>query len=379
MNGSIRVCAATLLSILAPFDAGSQVRVESAVLFESYSFDEGFALGGTPEVSSVSQLSVPFALTFPIGRRASLTASGGLTRVALTVGDGSGDVEPVTGLTDTEVRLGVDLVPDRLRFIATGAVPTGQASLEAQQTAILTVLVRDALGFSTRSLGTGGHVGGGFAGAVPAGEMALGFAGTYTQFGSYEPVTGTSRELKPAGEVRLRGGLEGPVGTGGYIRTAVIFARRGEDQINGETAVESSSRVAAYFSFDRRFGNASFLGYVYDLYRAGAQLEGAALLPKANVMAAGVEFTLPVARATRVLPRIELRRTDQATGDADELHKLGTSVRFGADLRHRLAGGAVLVIEANGLVGDVVGDVEMDAGSVGVSGFRLGAHLQITP
>ncbi len=366
---------AALLLSAAPVRA--QVRVESAVLYESYAFGGGFAIAGSPEISGVSQLSIPLTLAFPLGARVSLTASGGFVRTELTASDASNRIEPVTGPTDTEFRLQVQLVPDHLLFIATGAAPTGQGSVDALQTGVFTVLVRDVLGFSTRTLGSGGNYGGGLAGAVQAGAMALGFAGAYTQFGTYEPVAGTSRQLAPAGEIRLRAGLEGPVGSGGYIRAAGIFARRGRDKINGEAVVEPSSRVASYLSYDGRVGNGGFLAYAYDLYRAGASLEGAALLPKANLVAAGLQLTLAIARDTRLQPRVELRRTDQAVGDADVLEKLGTSLRFGADLRQRLGESATLVLEGNRLTGTVVSEIDAVARDVDVSGYRFGVHLEI--
>ncbi|MGD8321935.1 MAG: hypothetical protein PVJ02_15915 [Gemmatimonadota bacterium] len=364
--------------VLVPAGVRSQVRVESAVLYERYDFAEGFAIGGTPEISSISQMSVPFTVAFPLGDRATLTASGGLVRVEVTPAAGSDAIESVSGPTDTELRLEVQLVPDRLLLVGTGALPSGQGSLDVQQTAVLTVLVRDVLGFSTRSLGSGGHYGGGLAGAVEAGDMAVGFAGTYTQFGSYEPVTGTGRQLEPAGELRLRAGLEGPVGEEGYLRLAGIFSRRGQDRINGEAVVESSNRFAAYLSYNGRVGKGTLLAYAYDLYRAGARFEGAALLPKANLVAAGLEVTLPVARSTRVLPRIEIRRSNQAVGTGDTLEKLGTSIRFGADLRQRLSERAALVIEASGLTGSMVSDLEASTADVGLSGFRAGVRLEVT-
>lgn len=376
MTRATATCVA-VTTVLAAARAGAQVRVETAALYESYSFDGGFALTGTPGISAMSQLSIPLTVTVPLGLRANLTASGGLVRVESTPVGGAPAIEPVSGATDTELRLEVQLVPDRLLFIATGAAPTGQGSLDAPQTAVLTVLVRDVLGFSTRSLGSGGHFGGGLAGAIRAGRMALGFAGTYTGFGTYEPVLGTERQLAPAGELRLRAGMEGPVGDGGYLRMAGIFTRRGQDEINGVPMVESSNRFAAYLSYDGRVGNGSFVAYAYDLYRAGAGLEGAALLPKANLAAAGLQVTLPLARDTRLLPRLELRRSDQAVGDADALERLGTSVRFGADLRQRLRGGVTLVLEANGLAGSVVSDIPVQGDDIRVSGYRVGAHLEI--
>ena len=320
---------------------------------------------------------MPFTATLGVGRLADLTVSGGFARVELTPAEGGDPIAPAAGLTDTEARLSVHLVPDRLLLIATGAAATGQESVKAEQASVLTVLVRDVLGFSTRSLGTGGHFGAGLAGAVGAGRMAIGVAGTYTRFGAYEPILGTSRRFEPADELRVRAGVEGPVGSGGYLRIAGIFAHRGEDRINGDAVVRSSSRLATYLSVDGRVGGAKVLAYAYDLYRGGARLEGAALLPKANVVASGLELTLPLARTTQVAPRVEFRRTDQAPPAGGGLERLGTSFRFGADLRQRLGGKASLVLEANGLVGNVVSEGVAQPGDVGVTGYRVGAHLEI--
>jgi len=376
---SRRACTWLLAaSLLLPVSSvRAQARFQSAVLYESYSFGSAFATGGSPAISDATQMSVPFTLSVPLGVRASLTASGAYVRTELTASDASSPIESVTGLTDTELRLQVELVPDHLLLIATGAAPTGQESVDARQTGVLTLLVRDVLGFSTRTLGSGGNYGGGLAAAFQAGSMAFGFAGAYTQFRTFEPVAGTNRELSPAGEIRLRAGLEGPVGGTGYIRAAGIFSRRGGDKITGLPALDPSSRFASYLSYDGRVGNGGFLLYAYDLYRAGASLEGAAVLPKSNLFAGGLQLTLAIARDTRLQPRVELRRTDQAAGETDTLSKLGTSLRFGADLRQRLWDGGTLVLEGNGLTGTVVSRIDTMAQDVDVSGYRFGVHLEI--
>jgi hypothetical protein len=117
--------------------------------------------------------------------------------------------------------------------------------------------------------------------------------------------------------------------------------------------------------------------YAYDLYRAGASLEGPALLPKANLFATGLQITLALTRDTQLQPRAELRRTDQAPDGDSALDKLGTSLRYGADLRQRLGGSATLVLEGNALGGSVVSRIDGATNDVDVSGYRFGVHLEI--
>ena len=61
----------------------------------------------------------------------------------------------------------------------------------------------------------------------------------------------------------------------------------------------------------------------------------------------------------------------QGTGS---MESAGSTIRIGADLRQPLSPRFALVLEANGLFGDV-GD--RNGGLVSVSGFRGGLHLEV--
>ena len=372
MRHPIPTLFATTLIALSPIVGTAQVRVETSVLFESYSFEDGLGY------SDASEFSLPFTVSFPLGGRARFTASSILTRVMLTASEGSDDIEDMSGLTDTEFRLAVDVLPERLVFIASAAIPTGIESIEAEQGPVLGVLVTDVLGFSTRSLGSGGNAGVGFAGGVPLGRMALGVAGTYQKFGSFEPILGGSNLLKPAPEFRIRAGIEGPAGTSSYLRLAGVVSRRGSDEINGESLSSSGNRYVGYASLSQGIGNTELMVYGFDLYRSSAQIEssalGAGVVPKGNLLTGGAQLTIPLANDTRATPRVEIRSSSQAPAGSTSLAKLGSSIRFGADIRQRLTGNAMLVIEAGGLVGGI----EAADGNVGVTGYRFGAHLQVS-
>lgn len=364
--------AAVAVLLTASSQAGylsAQAQGQGMLLFERYSFDDGLGY------SAVSEISVPVSVSYALTPQASLTFSAGFTRIALTPSDGSDDIA-VNGLTDSEARLTYQVLPDRLSVLLTGRIPTGIDELQAEEGTILQVLATDVLGFATRSLGSGGSIGGGLASAFPVGRMALGLAGTVTQAGSFVPVAGLNQELKPGTELRLRAGLEGPLGELSYLRVAAIFASRGDDEVNGDP-LGSGSRFSGYVSLDQRVGNTSVLLYAFDQFRADPQVEAAAfggVLPKGNLVALGAQVTVPVSRVVRVTPRLEFRRADQAPDlDQDELEKLGTSLRFSADVRYRVGPQTELVIEAGGLTGNVVSG----SNDIGTSGFRLGAGLRL--
>ncbi len=359
-----------LLAVTTP-SLEAQVSAQGAVLFERYSFDSGWSF------ANVSELSLPFSVSYPLGNAARFTFSSGYTRIVLSPTAQGSDEIVVSGLTDSEARLTVDVLRDRLSLLVTGRIPTGMDGLGVDQGAVLGVLATDVLGFSTRSLGSGGSVGVGFSGAIPAGRMGIGLAGTVTRAGTFTPVEGVGQELRPGTEFRLRAGVEGPLGETAYLRAAAILARRSDDEVNGQ-ALGVGTRISGYVSLDQRVGRSVLTFYAFDQLRADPQVENTALgggvLPKGNLFAAGAQMDIPVRRRLRATPRIEFRRADQALDLLQsDLVELGTSFRFGGDVRYRIRPLVDIVVEASGLVGNVV-DASND---VGANGYRFGASVQL--
>jgi len=366
------------IALLAlPATAASQLRqgANGAVLYESYSFDTG--LGYT----DLSELTVPLTVSAPLGNRAILTLSGGFANIRLS-GDpdyGESDQE-LSGLIDTEARLVIDLIPDRLSFLATGTLPTGMESLELGEERVLSAVSSHVLGLSATRLGGGGQGGAGFVAAVPAGQMALGLAATYTHSTAYNPVAGQDLEWKPGAEVRGRAGLEGTVAPRSYLRIAAIFAARQADQLDGEDRGEVGNQIHGYAALNQGVGRSSLTLYAFDSYRSAPQIEstsvGAVLVPKGNLIALGAKLDLPVARDSRLVPKAEFRTFSEAPRDGSDdgsLESAGTTFRVGADFKKPLSPEWSVVFETSGLFGNVGAG---NGATVGVTGFRGGVHLE---
>lgn len=367
------ITTATLLAtpVLPPSQPAAAQQVQSSLLWESYSFD-----GDVPYMD-ISELSMPFLASVPLGQFGDLTVATTYVRVGLSLLDGTVAADRVvSGLADTEVRLSLDIVPDRLLFLSTAALPTGMDQFAAEELDVLNLLVTDVLGFYTRRLGSGGSVGGGLVAALPVGEMALGLAGTYTRFGEFEPLAGL-QAMKPGGELRLRGGLEGALGDNTYLRTALIFARRASDQFDGEELSGVGNRFGGYFTIDQGIGSSSLSLYLFDLFRSDPQIGGSVFgnpLPRGNLFALGARLTVPVGGETRLIPRLEWRRSDRAPEPTDSaLEELGNALRAGADLTFALTPGTTLALQGDGLFGSVEG------GGADVTGYRLGVSLTVRP
>lgn len=355
--------------------AQSGLNVRTAVLYESYTFDAGLLF------NKVTEMTVPIAISFGLGRFGNLAISTGYAKAEITSTDPTQiSDQQISGVLDTEARLSFDLIPGRLVGIVSGAVPTGTKTVAFEELSVLGAISSDLIGFSAANLGTGGNVGAGFAGAVPVGRMALGFGATFRKPLTYEPVLGRTTELRPGAEIRLRGGLEGAIATRTYIRLAAIYARREKDVVSDSTRNGVGNRIIGYVSLNQGLGSASVTVYGFDVFRGNPQLEstaaGAAILPRGNLLAAGLRFDFPLGRTTTVEPNVEYRVSDAAPdASTTSLERLGESFRYGVDLRIRATRRWAIVLQGGGISGYVT----QSAARINFRGFRSALHLEFTP
>jgi hypothetical protein len=353
--------------------AGQQVNVRAAAIFESYTFDAGLPF------SKVSEFTVPVTITYQLGRFGSIAVSSGYASVDLNSADTDQlPNQTLSGLLDTEARLTVNVIPGRLVALFTGAIPTGVGTVAFEELSVLGAISSDVIGFSTNDFGMGGSVGGGFAGAVPLGRMAVGFGGTFKRPISYSPVAGQPQSLRPGSEFRLRTGIQGPLARRTYVRVAAIYAQRQKDEIDGVVQNGVGNRLTGYLSVDQGIGSKQLTVYVFDVFRANPQIEqtavGAAFLPRGNLLGVGGELSIPLGFTTSVVPKFEVRHSMAAPDTVTtSLQKLGSSIRIGADFRARATQRLAVVFHADGLTGSV----RESGNDIGLQGFRAAIHIEI--
>jgi hypothetical protein len=214
---------------------------------------------------------------------------------------------------------------------------------------------------------------------VPAGKFAIGFGATYKMPLAYTPVASTSpTSLQPGAELRIRGGIEGGLGPRTYLRFAGIFARSTQDKVGGTLKNGVGNRLIGYLSLNHGLGRASITAYGFDVLRGSPQIEptalGAAVLPKGNLVAGGLRVDVTAAPRTTVSPRFEYRLST-AADTAGALRRLGSSARFGVDVRQTLSRSLAAVLQAGGAVGSVA---KAD-GFVSFNGLRAAIQFELTP
>ena len=374
------MAAAALVLPAAP--AAGQIRVDArtSVLYESYNFDTLLVF------DRLTELTVPIAVNVYLGSRGTVSFSGGYAQVDLRTRDPSQLTnQTISGQLDTEARLSWNVVPGKLVALLTGVLPTGTKTVQLEELSVLGAISSDVIGFAASSLGSGGNLGGGFVGAIPVGRFALGFGATYKQPMGYAPVLGEPDELKPGGELRLRGGFEGAVARRTYVRMAGIFVNTQKDKIGLPGVGDSTkhgigNRVIGYLSANQGLGAGSVTLYGFDVVRSGPQIEqtaaGAAILPKGNLLAFGGRIDWPVGQRVVLSPQGEYRVSAAAPDTAAAaLERLGSSLRFGTDVRLAVASKASLVLHGSMITGDVI----QASIPVNLSGYRAALHLELRP
>ena len=374
---------AVTISLLAaasiPVHAQVPVEVRVASFYESYAFDTDV---GTLQLKNVAEMSVPVGIDVHLGRFADLAISTGWANVKLASKDV--DVLPdqtISGILDTQARLSMNVIPNRLMVLVNGAVPTGVKTVSENELAVLGALSSDVIGFASPQMGSGGNVGGGFAGAIPVGQFALGLGGTYQLPLSYVPVSDRAEELKPGQELRFRAGLEGPLARRTYVRFAGIFAMRSKDEVASDVQNGVGNRIVGYLSLNQGVGSSTLVLYGFNVFRSDPQIQatatGAAVLPRGNLTAAGMRWTFPLGPGMSVGPRAEFRNSHTANSETDTaLRKAGHSIRAGVDLRKQVNQQFAVVLQAGGISGSLA---DPNRTMVGFQGFRVAVHTEIKP
>lgn len=375
-----RALLVSAIALPGPIGLGAQARagVRSAVVYETYSFQEGYF------VDTFSELTIPFGVTIPLGPGQRITLSSAFARVELTSGDPTQfEDQEISGLLDAEVRLTRDIIPGRLSLIAIGAIPTGIAEVAQEDFAVLVGLTSEVLNFTAQNLGTGGSAGGGLVGAIPVGQFAIGFAGTYTASFPYIVQQNDTTKLRPGNEFRIRFGVEGAAARRTYIRAATVYARSQQDEIGGVTVNGLGNRFIGYLSVNQGFGNASATVYGFDVIRGNPQLEptvvGTVFLPKSRLAGIGAQVAVGLRGTTTVTPLLEYRVSDADLDPVtEELERQGKAFRFGVELRQHLGSAGTLLLNLERMTGDIT-DISMGLASIDVSGTKIGVGLEIIP
>ena len=358
------LCAAAPLAAQGPNDVvGTAAR--TGVVFDGYYF------GPTYAFDHVVEWTVPVSLSHRLGSSLTVDLSSAYAHAAAATSSGTLEV---SGPTDTDVRMSWAAVSGRLIVSVAGTLPTGKKSLDTSSVPLLSALATEVLNFTTPSFGTGGGVTGGFATAFKLGERwAAGVGGSYRWRAPYTPVAG-SGDLEPGGEGRVRIGVEGPLGGGGYLRGAVVYAGSGVDTLDAGSRSVSGGRLLLYSGLNLPAGRGTLSLYAYDRYRFRPHGYDSTVVqvPRGNVLALGARLDRSLSAAWSCAPNVEFRHEVAAPATIGSLALLGWLVRPGIDVRYRATGAVTILVQGQAAFGRLADN----GSSVSLVGPRAVALLE---
>jgi hypothetical protein len=316
---------ALLLSASAlPAQSFSDISLRTGPQFYSYTLK-------SPLNEKVSQMAIPIFVVMPVMSR--LTVDVGTSyamvsheRTTITGTTTTTTTSELSGLTDTQLRAHYAFGQDFI--VLTGGVnlPTGSATVEANELDAATRIGSDFLTFPVSGFGSGLGFTGGLAVARPAGDWNFGFGASLRASSEYEPfkdATGTPLKFTPGPEYRARLGADRGFGTG-RLSFGLTFSKFGDDKANAAT-YNTGNRFIGQMSLNNSFGGSGvdYSLVLWNLYRAsGTQIDGNAS-PSGNITNAMLTFGVRAPGDVGIEPSIETRMWTEEGSKSSFLGTLG--------------------------------------------------------
>jgi len=328
---------------------------------------------------TVSELAIPVFVSMPMGSRASFDIGTAYARAQVSSG---ADRSDISGLTDVQLRAQYTLGSDRV--VLTGGVnlPTGNATVSPDQLAAASLIGSDFLAFPVSNMGTGLAVTGGAAMAYPLGAWNLGAGASVRRSRAYEPfdVPGASFRYQPGDEVRLRLGVDRPVGEG-RLALGATYAAFGHDDAGGFT-YNTGDRVIALGELTGRLGEQDYTVAAYNVFRAPGSYASGDRAGRENI--ANLFLSLGVhTLGTIVEPSLELRHWLQNVYDDSIGPARSQSSHLATiGLRARIEAGGLELFPSGGYTAFGRLATTDDAGlpvQARLSGFHIGLVVRASP
>lgn len=283
-------------------------------ILQVYTFDDPTATG----LGEFRLVSLPFAAAVPLPGGVTVRASGAYA--VGTLRGAAGGTAELSGVTDTEVALGLSLGPDRYAVTVSAALPTGQSRHTLQEATVAGVVAAELLPFAITSWGSGGGLGGDVGVAAQRGRWGVGVAGGYRAALEYEPISGQTFSYQPGDQLNARLALDRDLGESSTLSVLVGFRRFSEDQVGGTNLFRPGKRFEGLVSYAMPVGLRSSALVYGGLYHRenGAllttALAGATGSPSQQLYTGGLDLRIPVGPRVTLLPSLDGRVYRTADG-----------------------------------------------------------------
>lgn len=325
----------------------------------------------SPLNEKISSFSLPMFYVLPV--LPALTVDVGTAFATATVeteslglsGTTTTSTSEISGITDTQVRANYAFGQDFIVLTAGVNLPTGSATVDADQINAATRIGSDFLMFPISGFGSGFGFTGGLALAKPVGMWNVGFGTSVRYSSEYEPfrdATGTATKFTPGPEYRARLGADMPYGTG-RMSFGVTYSSFGDDQSDFAT-FSSGDRIIGQFAMNNSMKNGVDYSFVlWNLYRTPGTLIDGSDSPVGNITNALLGFGVRAPGNTSLEPSIETRLWTQEGAKTSFMSTFG--------LRLAIPRGRVMVVPGFGFSMGAMEGASL-TGFRGTLGMRIG-------
>jgi len=326
------VLCSGLIGLLVAVPAVAQNRAAAGIGagYESYTFKDENVVG----IRSITLLTAPFAARIPLGSRVWLEATGAWARGELERADGS--VATLAGLTDTQVALGLAIVPDRLSIALVGLAPTGTAEQNAEEAEVAGAIAADLIPFRISNWGSGGGIGVTTTIAHSFGRVGAGISGAYLVGREFDLLEAQEFAYRPGDQLVIRGALDATVGSAGKLGLQLTLQQAKEDQVNGSNLYRPGRRYQVIGSYQFAMGQSSGVVYGGAMHRAQGTflLETGSDAPAQDLILVGGGLRIALGRSVVFAPGGDLRLQRRADGtDQGYSAGVGGSIELGSTVK----------------------------------------------
>jgi hypothetical protein len=325
----------------------------------------------SPLNEKISSFSLPLFYVLPLFP--ALTVDVGTAFATATVetetfgqsGTTTTTTSEISGLTDTQIRANYSFGQDFVVLTAGVNLPTGSATVDADQINAATRIGSDFLMFPISGFGSGLGFTGGVALARPVGAWNVGFGTSVRYSSEFEPfrdASGATTKFTPGPEYRARLGADLPYGTG-RMSFGVTYSSFGDDQSDLGT-FSSGDRIIGQFAMNNSMKNDVDYSFVlWNLYRTSGTLINGSESPMGNITNALLGFGVRAPGNASLEPSIETRVWTQESAKTSFMTTLG--------LRLSIPRGRLLIVPGFGFSLGTMEGASL-TGFRGTLGMRIG-------
>ena len=291
-----------------PPDAATRLGVEVGPVVQSFRFSDSESTG----MESLTLVTFPVTAGVEIHQRFRAELRGAWAHGIL--GWENGESADLSGPTDTEVRFGVELIPDAVTVTAIGLLPTGQDAHDPEQVTLAGAVAADLLPFEISHWAAGGGGGASVSAVHSFGSTGLGLDAGYRRSGEFQPTDEPAARYRPGDAVYVTGVVDHAVTPTGRLSLRLDARYFGDDELDGENLYRTGDRLAGTASYAFATGaRSSALAYAGYRHRSsGAFLVDLDERTAQGLLVAGAALRTPAAGGT-LTPRLDarlLRRDD---------------------------------------------------------------------